>query len=117
MSARLPTAGLVSVKLDFQKGHRKPSGEIEMQEPETIKVYREIKRLKSIPVENCVESDQARLLMCNLCKRFPFKPVSSNVCGHIFCRQCYQNFISSVPTTICPGSAGDNCGMVELPIK
>ena len=53
--------------------------------------------------------------MCNLCKRFPFKPVSSNVCGHIFCRQCYQNFISSVPTTICPGSAGDNCGMVVTP--
>ena len=114
-SALRPTAGLVSVKLDFQKGHRRPSGEIEMQEPETIKIFTETKRLKSFPIENCVESDQARLLMCKLCKRFPSKPVISTICGHIFCAQCYHNFKSAVPTTICPGSVGDNCGKVVTP--
>jgi hypothetical protein len=104
-----PNAGLVSVKIDFQKGRLSASGEVEFQEPETFKIYTETKKSKSYSLEDCQESDQARIFSCKICRRFPSIPVMSSVCGHIFCQACFLNFKSSIQTTICPGIGAADC--------
>ena len=104
-----PTAGLVSMKLAFQKGTRLPSGEVIMGEPETVKIFTETQKNKSFEIEQCVEKDQAKLLSCKLCKRFSSSPVMSTVCNHIFCETCFTHFKSSIQSTICPGSASVEC--------
>ena len=78
-STHPPNAGLVSTRIDFMKGHREPSGQVEFQQPESIKIYTETKRSRSFKIQQCVEKDQARLLMCQLCRHFSSVPIISRV--------------------------------------
>ena len=105
-----PGAGLASIKIDFEKGVTEPSGEVVFKEPVSYKIYSETKEMKSFDIKDCVEPDQAILLMCQLCQRFPSVPVMSSVCGHIFCKPCFVNFKTGVKTSICPGSGRSLCG-------
>ena len=96
-----PKAGLASIKLDFEKGSTGPQGKILFKQPSPYKIYSESKENKAFDIQDCVETDQANILKCQFCNRFPSDPVMSKVCGHIFCKICFVNFKSSVKSS-CP---------------
>ena len=64
------TAGLASVRLDFEKGLRMIQDVVEFKEPVAHKIYSETKEKKAFDIQYCVEADHANLLKCQLYQNF-----------------------------------------------
>ena len=95
-----PTVGNLSMKFGLEKGFIDSEGKVKHKDQETTKIYID---KNNFHINDCVDKPQAEIFACQICRRFPKNPVcATKVCGHIFCKGCFQNFKKNVNTSQCP---------------